>query len=85
MGGNALESIADEISNSALQELGNIILANAITDISKQGLSINITPPIPVSGTFKLTHFQSRITIPFVLEDKCEFNVCLSLETSKSN
>ena len=49
MGGMPIEEL-DEITISALSELGNMIMGNASTMISEGGLSTDITPPIVMQG-----------------------------------
>lgn len=40
----------DDLSKSAISELGNIIMGNAISEISDSGLPLDITPPKIITG-----------------------------------
>lgn len=70
----------DEISVSAISELGNMILGNAATILSTKGIGIDITPPTICRGnvSFSSSHSQN-ICVPFLYEDKqFELNVSLA-------
>lgn len=55
----------NEISLSALSELGNMILGNAATVLSTKGITIDITPPVILHGNFTMDRvFAQNICIP---------------------
>lgn len=59
----------DENTKSAVAELSNMIVGNAATLLSQQGLMIDITPPSVLTGENILisTNFTS-ISVPFVMD-----------------
>lgn len=60
----------DELSQSAICELGNMIMGNAATVFSTQGTLIDITPPTLVKGDVMFSNLYSQsICIPVVYED----------------
>lgn len=70
----------DEFSMSAISELGNMILGNAATIFSTQGIDIDITPPTIGKGTMSFTHtFSQNICIPMEYEGdkKIEINIAI--------
>ncbi len=59
----------DEMANSAISELGNMIMGNAATILSNQGIGVDITPPTLCTGNIKiLTPDVQNICIPLELE-----------------
>lgn len=69
----------DEISISAISELGNMILGNAATVFSTKGIEIDITPPTICRGnvTFMSTNAQN-ICVPFLYENNgFEINIAV--------
>ena len=70
----------DDFARSAISELGNMILGNAATIFSTQGIEIDITPPTIGSGTMSFSYSYSRnICIPFIYEDnkRIEINIAV--------
>lgn len=67
MGG--LPAQMDETTKSAIAELSNMIVGNAATLLSQQGLMIDITPPSVLTGNNILisTNFTS-VSVPFVMD-----------------
>lgn len=60
----------NDISMSALSELGNMILGNAATVFSTQGILIDITPPTLVRGFFRIDNaYAKNICIPLHMDD----------------
>lgn len=71
----------DDLSLSALSELGNMVLGNAATVLSTKNIIIDITPPAIVQGTFKMESMYSQnICIPMTYDgDKLiEFDVSIT-------
>lgn len=55
----------DDFSASALSELGNMIMGNAATVFSSNGIGIDITPPTLSHGTVSFTNtYAKNICIP---------------------
>ncbi|MGN0160197.1 MAG: chemotaxis protein CheX [Lachnospiraceae bacterium] len=70
----------NELSMSAISELGNMILGNAATILSTKGIGIDITPPTLCRGTVSITTAYARnICIPLIYEEgKCiELDIAL--------
>ena len=60
----------DELSQSAICELGNMIMGNAATVFSTQGTIIDITPPTLVKGDILFSSmYTSSICVPVTYED----------------
>ena len=60
----------DELSLSALSELGNMILGNAATVLSTKGIFIDITPPSIIQGTFHIgSSFAQNICVPLIYDN----------------
>lgn len=73
----------NELSMSAISELGNMILGNAATILSTKGIGIDITPPSLCRGTMSITTaYAKNICIPLAYEDgKCvELDIALKQE-----
>jgi len=55
----------DEMSISAISELGNMIMGNAATIFSTKGIGIDITPPTVCQGNLTITQTHTKnICIP---------------------
>lgn len=55
----------DEMSISAISELGNMIMGNAATILSTKGIGIDITPPTVCRGNLTITQsYTQNICIP---------------------
>lgn len=73
----------NELSMSAISELGNMILGNAATILSTKGVGIDITPPSLCRGTMSITtSYAKNICIPLMYGDgKCiELDIALKQE-----
>lgn len=80
MGGVPLSEL-DDISKSAIAELGNMIMGNTATILANRGIGIEITPPSLLVGEKMLitpAHMKT-MCVPLVLEgdDPIEINVSL--------
>ncbi|MDD5936826.1 MAG: chemotaxis protein CheX [Clostridiales bacterium] len=70
----------DELAESAISELCNMILGNTATVFSTKGIAIDITPPTICKGTVMFTNnYAANICIPLIYEDdkKIEINVAI--------
>lgn len=67
----------DEISISAISELGNMILGNAATILSTKGVEIDITPPSICRGNVSfMSNSSQNISVPFLYENNSfELNI----------
>jgi len=71
----------DDLSKSALSELGNMIMGNTATIFSTKGVGIDITPPTTCSGNVQFTtNFAKNMCVPLSYEgDKViEFNLAIT-------
>lgn len=60
----------DEMASSALSELGNMIMGNTATIFSTQGIMMDITPPMAMSGSkIKLQSEITALKIPLFDND----------------
>lgn len=70
----------DDLSTSAIGELGNMILGNAATIFSTKGIKIDITPPTLCMGDVSFSNsYTQNICVPLLLEDNnaIEINVAV--------
>jgi len=81
MGGVALAEL-DEISKSAIAELGNMIMGNTATILSSRGIGIEITPPsLLVGQNMVITPAHMRtICVPLILSGEKSIEINVSLE-----
>lgn len=69
MMGGYLVTQMDEMSQSAISELGNMISGNASTILSNQGVRVDITPPRLIqSETAAAFEAKKALTIPLMME-----------------
>ncbi|WP_422658227.1 chemotaxis protein CheX [Paenibacillus sp. EC2-1] len=75
MGGYVLTEM-DEMGQSAISELGNMISGNASTILSNQGVSVDITPP-KVIRSVNITEFTQKkaLSIPLVMDGIGELDI----------
>lgn len=59
----------DELSGSAICELGNMILGNAATVFSTKGITIDITPPSLCIGKMAFINTNKAICVPLTYDD----------------
>lgn len=63
-------SVIDDFAASALSELGNMIMGNAATVFSSNGIGIDITPPTLSHGEVSFTNmFAKSLCIPLAFND----------------
>ena len=71
----------DELSLSALSELGNMILGNAATVLSTKGKIVDITPPSIIRGDFTLASaYTQNICVPLSYDDNKVIELDISLK-----
>jgi len=72
----------DEISTSAICELGNMIMGNASTVFSVEGVGIDITPPTMCRGNVSFQGAVANLCIPIYYENdkKIELNLAMKTE-----
>ena len=76
-------TVMDDFAKSAISELGNMILGNAATIFSTQGIDIDITPPTIGTGTMSFSYaYTKNICIPFVYDGdkKIDINIAVKGE-----
>lgn len=70
----------DDLSTSAICELGNMIMGNTATVFSTKGVGIDITPPTLCMGNVSFSNsFAKNICIPLIYEDSkaIEINIAM--------
>lgn len=70
----------DELSTSAVCELGNMIMGNTATIFSTKGIGIDITPPTLCTGNVSFTNnYTQNICIPLQYDETraIEINVAI--------
>lgn len=74
MGGYVITEM-DEMGQSAISELGNMISGNASTILSNQGVTVDITPPrlMKMEGMSSLP--RKALSIPLVMEGIGELDI----------
>ncbi len=73
----------DELSMSAISELGNMIMGNAATILSTKGIGIDITPPTLGRGSVSFTtSYTKNICIPLMAagENLLELDIAVKTE-----
>ncbi|MCJ8013919.1 chemotaxis protein CheX [Paenibacillus sp. KQZ6P-2] len=75
MGGYVLTEM-DEMGQSAISELGNMISGNASTILSNRGVNVDITPPKVVKSE-QVTSFlpQKALSIPLLMDGIGELDI----------
>jgi len=71
----------DELAQSAVSELGNMLTANAATHFASQGLLVNISSPSMIIGNdFKVKLNKEKYIVMEMLVDSLSFEVSLAIE-----
>jgi len=68
----------DEMAQSAISELVNMVTANAATNLERLGKSVNISPPTLVTGeniTVRISQVQTLVIEIFTTAGTIELNV----------
>lgn len=80
MGGMTISEL-DEITMSAISELGNMIAGRAGMIFSNNEIDIDITPPVSALNhpDSKINYSMSTICVPFVLSNGSEFEIDIAL------
>ncbi len=80
MGGMTVAEL-DELSKSAISELGNMIMGNTATILASRGIGIEITPPSLLIGEKMLITpaHMTTVCIPLNMSDSCSFEIDVSL------
>ena len=71
----------NEMSTSAICELGNMILGNSATIFSTKGIGIDITPPTMCSGEVVFSsNYAANVAIPLTLENGKSIEINVSIK-----
>ena len=71
----------DELAQSALCELCNMVMGNTATLYSLGGISIDITPPTLCSGNVTFSsNYAANICIPFTFEGQHLFKIYIAIK-----
>ncbi len=79
MGGTELDDF-DEIAQSAIAELGNMLAATACTELSKINIKVDVSTPTLMTGTFTVSSGDERITRIAFNVGEFPFDIFLTLE-----
>lgn len=71
----------NELAQSAISELTNMLTANAATEFSNEGISINISTPTLVYGEFIANSSSEKVLSVELLIDGMSFEVNIALES----
>ncbi|MBT2291973.1 chemotaxis protein CheX [Paenibacillus albidus] len=74
MGGFVITEM-DEMGQSAISELGNMISGNASTILSNQGVMVDITPPKLMKSEAMSFHSGKALSIPLMMEGIGELDI----------
>ncbi len=70
----------DELSQSAIGELGNMIMGNAATIFSTKGIGIDITPPVIAIGDMSFSNLETKnICVPLIFDNDKRIGVNIAL------
>ena len=70
----------DELSKSAIGELGNMIMGNAATIFSTKGIGMDITPPTLAIGNVSFSNFETKnICVPLIFDNDKQISVNIAL------
>lgn len=81
MGGMAVDEL-DELSKSAISELGNMIMGNVGTVFFNNKITIDITPPTLLAGNIEMSNKMPTIVVPLVIDDLGILNVNINAEVA---
>lgn len=71
----------NEMSTSAICELGNMILGNAATVFSTKGIGIDITPPAMCEGNVVFSsNYAANVVIPLAVGDGMSIEIDVSIK-----
>lgn len=80
MGGMPVDEL-DEMSKSAVSEMGNMIMGNASTIFSNNNIGIDITPPALLTGEkFEISNKVPNIVVPLELEGLGNISINIAAE-----
>jgi chemotaxis protein CheX len=79
MGGMELDEF-DDIAQSAISELGNMLAANACTELSTMSIKADVSTPTLMIGTFTINASSEKVTRVALTADDSDFDIFLSLE-----
>jgi chemotaxis protein CheX len=81
MGGMPVNEL-DEISKSAISEMGNMIMGNAGTLFFNNSIEIDITPPTLLSGNIEMSNKISTVVVPLELSGMGTVHVNINAEAA---
>lgn len=79
MGGMEIEDF-DDTAQSAISELGNMLAATSCTELSIAGLTVDVSTPTLMYGTFSVTASMDRVTQLTMKVADFPFYIYISLE-----
>ena len=79
MGGMDVDDF-DETAQSAIAELGNMLAATACTELSGLGMTVDVSTPTLMHGTFSVSASQDHVVKITMLVDAFPFYIYVSLQ-----
>lgn len=79
MGGMELDEL-DEIGQSAISELGNMLAANACTELSQVNVKVDVSTPTLMTGSFTISASADKVTRVVLSAGGMPFDIFLSLD-----
>jgi chemotaxis protein CheX len=70
----------DELTQSAISELSNMLAANAGIGLSEMGKNVDISTPTLMNGVFTVSASYTKVTCLEMLVDDMPFNIYISME-----
>ncbi len=74
----------NEISTSAISELGNMVMGNAATILSTKGIGIDITPPSFCRGNISITTtYAKNVCIPLTHNGELMMEIDIAIKADE--
>lgn len=79
-----MDVVMDEVTKSAIAELTNMMVGNAVTILSQKNVMLDITPPSVLTGNnIHISTSSASLSIPFLLDGKYNMEFCISAKELK--
>jgi chemotaxis protein CheX len=82
MGGMEIEDF-DETAQSAISELGNMMSGTACTELSTAGLTVDVSTPTLMHGTFSVSASQEHVIKISLRVEDLPFYIYVAVDTKK--
>jgi chemotaxis protein CheX len=81
MGGMPVDEL-NELSKSAISELGNMIMGNAGAIFFNNSITIDITPPTLLAGDIEMSNKITTVVVPLIVEGLGTLNLNINAEAA---